>query len=230
MISTENDSNGDRRSTNNWVLVMNFGELLFSNIYLFEEINMIKQVNDPRFVLIGGPSGIGKTLYVNELIRIYPNIYSRPIAYTTRAKREQGDEEDYVYISVESIIQKYEKGELLNLDNNYGDYYGISRKSMKKIMVTKQIPIREVHPKNHKKIKNIVPTLISILLIPENAREWMYMYKNRKDRIDEDRLFFEKIDYGSFDIVKRTTHTDSLVNFVKDLNKRILNLIKGQAS
>ena len=77
-----------------------------------------------KFVAIGGKSGIGKTTLINSLIAIYPSIFRRPISYTTRQRREGEDKSEYIFISTDEIKLLFEQGKLVNLDFNYGNYYG----------------------------------------------------------------------------------------------------------
>lgn len=75
---------------------------------------------EPKFLLLGGPSGIGKSTTIRELEKLDPRfIYIKP--FTTRALREK--EVDKIHLELSQIKKLEADGDLLALNELYGNYY-----------------------------------------------------------------------------------------------------------
>lgn len=121
-------------------------------------------IKDPTpFILIGGVSGVGKTTIIDYLLERYSNFFAQPISYTTREKRH--DNERYEFVEKQEIQQLFKNGELLNLDDVYGELYAVSKRSLQDIIKAGKIPVKEIHPNNFHKFKlNESIEAISILI------------------------------------------------------------------
>lgn len=53
-------------------------------------------------LLISGPSGVGKTTFIDALEKIFPGKFGKKISYTSRSPRDgEQDKKDYYFISKE---------------------------------------------------------------------------------------------------------------------------------
>lgn len=159
----------------------------------------------PCLILAGGPSGVGKTSIINALIENNGGLYVRPISYTSRERRPQETNSEYVFTNQDDIYCMQERGEILTIDYVYGNMYAMSRKSIDEIVMQNKIPIKEVHPRNHEKIRGIISDLVSVLIVPPNFPDSL-SDKNqiRPDRLEEDAFYYASLDYLSFDIVMKS--------------------------
>lgn len=119
-----------------------------------------------KFVAIGGKSGVGKTTLIKNLIISYPNIFKRPISYTTRSRRSGEDKSEYVFVSEDEIKALYKQGKLANLDLNYGNYYAMDKDRLFEDMEGSDlIIIKEIHPQYHCNVKKLAGNdCISVLI------------------------------------------------------------------
>ncbi len=169
-----------------------------------ESINKINFNLKPSLVLVGGRSRIGKTTIINALINYKNKIYVRPLSYTTRQKRENESNTEYIFINKNDMYNLLQHGKILTIDEIYGDLYSISCKSLSDIIKQKKIPIKEVHPSNHAKIKRIFPNSISVLMITKES-----VTNNNKRNIDykrvkEDEKYYRDLNLSDFDIIFKT--------------------------
>lgn len=140
------------------------------------------------FVLVSGRSGAGKTTLIEN---IYNHGFRRPVSYTTRKKRSNKDEE-YIFVTKAEILELYDRGDLINLDICYNNYYGISRESIDLILEDGLIPIKEIHPSNLAKIKEKYKCVL--VLICKNELE-------DRGRKEADMCFYRSIREDDFDII-----------------------------
>lgn len=149
-----------------------------------------------KFIAIGGKSGVGKTTLINKLVELYPEI-KRPVSYTTRKRRENESGAEYKFISENEIKQLYESGKLVNLDFNYGNYYGMDKEELLKELEDEGFfIIKEIHPQYHEKIKAALgDNVISVLI------KGLGCDSENRGRELEDGNFYKKEKELGFDLV-----------------------------
>lgn len=116
-------------------------------------------------VVLGGPSGVGKTHLVAQLTARQPDLLRRPTSVTSRPRRPGEDDSEYEFRSQESILAMASKGELLNLDRVYGDYYGVTLQSIQDLLSAGFIPIKEIHPSNFWKFSSRYSRTLTLMLL-----------------------------------------------------------------
>lgn len=141
-------------------------------------LSYIKQY--PQLILIAGESGIGKTTLIDSLIEREKESFSQPLSFTSRQKRNEN--ERYCFIGKGEIVAAYERGDLLNLDEVFGEFYGISKNSTISIIKSGRFAIKEVHPKNFHKFDNLEINILKILIVNKH-----YTLDNSKFELRADR-------------------------------------------
>jgi guanylate kinase len=124
-----------------------------------------------KLILVCGKSGSGKTTLINNLLLLYPNLYCRPLSYTTRTKRADETDSEYIFTTQQNIASLWEQNKLINLDFIYGNYYGIIKSDLDQKMRLGKNVIKEVHPQNINQFLDLYPNtiLVSILCNHSNA-------------------------------------------------------------
>jgi len=85
--------------------------------------------NTPMLWVVSGPSGSGKTILCRKLLRKKSLGIVRSISFTTRAlKKGEKNQRDYIFITQDEFVKKIKKGELLEWQKVFGNFYGTSRK------------------------------------------------------------------------------------------------------
>jgi guanylate kinase/ubiquinone/menaquinone biosynthesis C-methylase UbiE len=179
-----------------------------------------------KIVLVGGPTGIGKSTFIDSLLSDGENgVFYRPISYTTRSPRYGETRQEYEHISHHDFQKMNDDGEFVTVDKVYENYYSISRSSIQQIIDRDGIVIKEVHPANHGKLKTLLPDVLSVLILPEDPEHFWARAQSRLSPLDSDRLlrlhedqaFYESLDTSAypFDIVLKvssSTSTEALMN------------------
>lgn len=163
-------------------------------------------------VLVGGPSGMGKTTLISDLITRYPEYFERPISYTTRPKRTTEDNSEYEFVSIEQFNELSNENKFVTVDNVYGHFYAMTTESINQILRKGKVPIKEIHPKNFHKIKEKYPDLLTILLIGKQIDP-----NTPDERIIKDASYFQTIDSSIFDLIMLNDLTTPITNRSKYL-------------
>lgn len=179
----------------------------------------------PSIVLVGGASGIGKTTIVDSLIKLKNELYARPRSFTSREKRPGESEQEYSFVTREDIYELQKRHEILTIDEVYGNLYAISSKSVTEILRQNRIPIKEVHPKNHSKIRKIFPDLISVIIF-NNSSPLLNTQRDfpKEERRKEDQKYYSEINLIEFDIILRIESDQSVEIIAKNLHFSIYAL------
>lgn len=78
--------------------------------------------------IISGPSGVGKSTVIAEVLRRRPDLYFS-VSFTTRKPREgEVNGVNYYFVDVPEFERMIRDGELLEYANYSGNYYGTSAK------------------------------------------------------------------------------------------------------
>lgn len=150
-------------------------------------------------ILIGGPTAIGKTKFVDLLIEKGSGRFARPESYTTRPRRKGEGEKELKFVSQKEFWEMFRRGEFLTVDKAYGNYYAMTKASIHHLLREKKIIVKEIHPKNHKKIKALVKNdVLSVILLPRDVGAFLDALKashgvrSEDDikRINEDKEFY----------------------------------------
>jgi len=124
---------------------------------------MLSQV---KFIMIGGPSGIGKTTLIDHFLTIGKGFY-RPKTYTTRPKRSSDQPEQFGYLSNDDFNNLRDAHFFVQVDEVLGNLYGMAVEDFggKNLGA---IAIKEIHAKDHQSFKQHFPKAVSTLILPSD--------------------------------------------------------------
>lgn len=123
-----------------------------------------------KFIVISGPSGVGKGTICNKLFKELNAWYS--VSTTTRSPREgEVDGVNYFFISKEEFLKKIEAGEFLEYNYYNENYYGTSKKIVLEKMDQGVNVFSEIDVNGARNIKKIFPDALLIYIAPPSMEE-----------------------------------------------------------
>lgn len=123
-----------------------------------------------KFIVISGPSGVGKGTICNKLIDDLLAEYS--VSYTTREPREgEVDGVNYNFISKEDFEKMIGKGDFLEYNCYNGNYYGTSKGYVMDKVNNGINVILEIDVNGAKNVKKIYSNALLIYIAPPSMEE-----------------------------------------------------------
>ena len=123
-------------------------------------------MNKGNLYIISAPSGAGKTSLVKELISSL-NSLSVSVSHTTRQKREgEIDGKDYFFISVEKFKMMQVDSAFLESAQVFDNFYGTAQKTVEDRLLQGNDVILEIDWQGAQQIRKLLPTSISIFILP----------------------------------------------------------------
>lgn len=118
-----------------------------------------------KFIIISGPSGVGKGTICNVLLKELNAWYS--VSMTTRGIRE-GEIEgvNYYFISKEEFKRRIEEGKFLEYNIYNDNYYGTPKDTVLEKLEKGTDVILEIEVNGARNIKNIFPDALLIYIAP----------------------------------------------------------------
>ena len=126
-----------------------------------------ENIETPIFILLLGPSAVGKSTVINKLLEIYPDKLEYVTPYTTRPLRE--GEKNKISIDRDKFIEMEKKREFVVVNNLYNVKYGTPKKLIYKIIKEGKIPVLDFPLERIDSIKSSSYELFTIYLFPQNG-------------------------------------------------------------
>ncbi len=141
--------------------------------------------NEPIIIVVSAPSGSGKTTIVSRLLEKMPGL-RRSISCTTRPPRGgELDKEDYIFLSKEEFRDRIDRGEFLEWEENFGNYYGTTRRQVEEAIEEGEDIILSIDVKGARRVKRAFPESISVFVMPPSREELAARIQKRNADADE---------------------------------------------
>jgi guanylate kinase len=127
----------------------------------------LSQINNPKIIIISGPSGSGKGTVISNL----PENYKKTVSVTTRDIRPDIETEgvDYFFISREEFDRLNRSGEILEYNYFDGNYYGTPRSQIAENLQKGYNAVLDVDVHGAVNIKKQYPEALMIFLMSPNV-------------------------------------------------------------
>ncbi len=140
---------------------------------------------EPIIIVVSAPSGSGKTTIVSRLLEKMPGI-RRSVSCTTRpARGGELNKADYIFLSKDEFRDKIDRGEFLEWEENFGNYYGTPRRQVEEAIEEGEDIILSIDVKGARRVKRAFPESISVFVMPPSQEELAARIKKRNSDADE---------------------------------------------
>jgi len=110
-----------------------------------------------KLIVISAPSGAGKTTIAHEILRRNASL-TFSVSATTREKRDNEIEGvDYFFITREDFERRKQRGEFIECEEIYGDYYGSLKSEVERAINAGKSIVFDVDVKGAMSIKKQYP-------------------------------------------------------------------------
>lgn len=175
-----------------------------------------------KFIVISGPSGVGKGTICNVLLKELNAWFS--VSMTTRGIRDgEIDGVNYYFVNKEEFIKKIDEGKLLEYNIYNDNYYGTPKDKVLEKMNEGKDVFLEIDVNGARNIKKIFPDALLIYIAPPSIEELRNRLINRgteeieviekRLRIAEDEL--KQINF--YDYVVINDDIDKAINDVREI-------------
>lgn len=168
-------------------------------------------------IIIAGPSGSGKDTLIKLIIQKYPFIHDA-LGYTTREPRAgEVNGRDINFVSKEEFENLIKNNELFEYSCYSGNYYGMPFSEIENAY--SQITIFNIGISAAKKLQELDPSIITILVIPPTKEELLYRigdrgierYNHAIEDIELAKSFFENL------VINYTNRANDAVSNIENI-------------
>ncbi len=145
----------------------------------------MKKKRRGELIVLSGPSGVGKSTVIAELLSSRRDIHFS-VSFTTREPRV-GEENgvNYNFVSREEFERMIRDGELLEYAEYVGNYYGTSLKVIEDYLQKGVDVLLDIEVQGAAKVREKCPEAVLIFIIPPSLEELSRRLRNRNtDSVD----------------------------------------------
>ena len=144
-------------------------------------------------LVVSGPSGVGKTTIVHEVIRRLGGEFSVSATTRERSGRER-DGVDYHFVDEETFQQWINEGRFLEHAQVFGrSWYGTLRNQVEDALAQGSLIVLDIDVQGARDVKRAMPSAFSLFVLPpdETALLTRLHARGREDEAAIDRRFAE---------------------------------------
>ena len=151
----------------------------------------MKKKTRGQLIVLSGPSGVGKSTVISELLSERSNIYFS-VSFTTRKPRVgEEDGKNYNFVSKETFEAMIERDEFLEYAQYVDNYYGTSLKVIEEKLAAGIDVLLDIEVQGAAKVRTKCPDAVLIFIIPPSFEELSRRLHGRNTddaSVIEDRL------------------------------------------
>lgn len=140
-----------------------------------------------KMIVITAPSGAGKTSITRHLMKVFPQLSFSISAATREPRKNEKNNTDYYFISVEEFQRKILNEEFVEWEMVYeGKYYGTLKSELKRIWNNEQIPVLDIDVQGAIHVQKEYPVnSLFIFIRPPSVEELKRRLESRGSESEE---------------------------------------------
>lgn len=132
---------------------------------------MIQKKRRGQLIVLSGPSGVGKSTVISELLHERENTFFS-VSYTTRKPRVgEADGINYNFVSEETFLGMIDRGEFLEYARYVDHYYGTSLKVINEKLEEGVDVLLDIEVQGAAKVREKCPEAVLIFIMPPSFEE-----------------------------------------------------------
>ena len=132
---------------------------------------MEEQMKKGTLLVLSGPSGVGKSTVIAQLLSRRKDMYFS-VSYTTRAPRVgEVDGVNYNFVTREEFERMIRDGELLEHAQFVGNYYGTSMKVIRDYLDRGVDVLLDIEVQGAANVKSKLPDAVTVFILPPSMEE-----------------------------------------------------------
>jgi len=141
-----------------------------------------------KFIVITGPSAVGKTVLVKTLLSKFPNS-TRLVTYTTRQPRpNEKNGIDYFFIPRQDFSKRLDNNDFFEYAEVYGNLYGSSKKKLDELLGKFDYVFAIIDVQGAKTLKTKLPNATVIFISPGSISDIKTRLQKIRKGIPNDEL------------------------------------------
>ena len=123
------------------------------------------------FVIVSGPSGVGKTLFLKKSLKAFPR-FSNTISWTTRPPRTGETNGEFYHFITKAEFEKLKKeGAFLEWAEVHKNFYATAKQEVERLWKEGKAILKDIDVQGCRSIKTIYPESASIFIFPPSLQE-----------------------------------------------------------
>jgi guanylate kinase len=164
-----------------------------------------------KLIVISAPSGGGKTTIAKEILSRQKTV-EFSVSATTRKKREnETDGKDYFFLTKEDFEKKIARGELVEYEVIYGDYYGSLKSTVENALAKRRVLLFDIDVNGALTIKGKYPKDATLIFIQPPSLE-VLRERLLKRNTEDERTVARRLERASMELEKGKRFDYRVVN------------------